>query len=63
MYFDVCAEQIEDLYAFRYKNPELSGNKSLGWNFFDLESEFLRMGVPNAHWTRSLANQNYEVSG
>lgn len=54
-------ERIDDLYAFKYKNLEIP-SKSLGWNFFDLESEYLRMGVPNAHWTKSLANANYEVS-
>ncbi|XP_067945477.1 myotubularin-related protein 6-like isoform X2 [Watersipora subatra] len=54
-------ERVEDLYAFKYKSPELMGNKSVGWSFFDIESEFLRMGVPNALWIRSSANSNYEL--
>lgn len=61
MYLLCYVERIDDLYAFLYKNIDIP-NKSLGWSFFDLESEFLRMGVPNAHWTKSNLNETYEVN-
>ncbi|ELU00050.1 hypothetical protein CAPTEDRAFT_222026 [Capitella teleta] len=32
-----------------------------GWDFFDLQSEYLRMGVPNEQWALSNINKEYDV--
>ncbi|XP_064637121.1 myotubularin-related protein 8-like isoform X3 [Lineus longissimus] len=52
---------LEDLYAFHYTNPELTTPKSYGWDFFDLQSEYLRMGVPNENWVLTHINKDYEI--
>jgi len=51
---------LNDLYAFHYTAPDIP-DKQTGWNFFDLQSEYLRMGVPNENWTLSNINKDYEV--
>ena len=51
---------LEDLYAFHYTDHEIK-NKSEGWDLFDIQSEFLRMGVPNENWVLSRINMKYEV--
>ncbi|XP_013378996.1 myotubularin-related protein 6-like [Lingula anatina] len=51
---------IEELYAFHYTSPD-DMPKHQGWNFFSLESEYLRMGVPNAHWALTQMNKDYEI--
>lgn len=35
--------------------------QSAGWNFFDLQSEYQRMQVPNDEWCLTLLNKDYEV--
>jgi hypothetical protein len=51
---------LEDLYAFQYTALDIT-QRHVGWNFFDLQSEFLRMGVPNDNWVLSQINKEYEV--
>ena len=57
----VCSGSLEELYAFHYTAADIT-QRSVGWNFFDLQSEYLRMGVPNETWVLSLINKDYEVS-
>jgi len=52
---------LDELYAFQYTAADIT-QRSVGWNFFDLQSEYLRMGVPNDTWVLSLINRDYEVS-
>ena len=52
---------INDLYAFHYTASDIP-NKQIGWDFYDEQSEYMRMGVPNQHWVRSNINKDYEVS-
>jgi len=33
-----------------------------GWNFFNVQSEFQRQGVPNEEWSLSYLNTKYEVN-
>jgi len=56
----LCAERLEDLYAFHYTAVDITV-RHVGWDFFDLQSEYLRMGVPNDNWLRSHINKDYEV--
>ncbi|XP_055333410.1 myotubularin-related protein 6-like isoform X2 [Paramacrobiotus metropolitanus] len=51
----------EELYCFSYNPPEESFDRTSGWNIFDLQSEYQRIGVPNQHWVLSKMNQHYEV--
>lgn len=51
---------IETLYAFVYSAAD-GKEKSYGWDFYDAQSEYLRMGVPNQLWTLSALNKNFEV--
>ena len=53
--------QIEELYAFQYQSPD-GTPKHLGWDMFDLQSEYMRQGVPNENWTITKLNRDYEVS-
>lgn len=57
----MLAGDITGLYAFHHTDPD-QPDKSVGWDFFDLQSEYLRMGVPNDHWKLIAINENYEVS-
>ena len=57
----VYAVSLDDLYAFHYTAVDIS-QRHVGWNFFDLQSEYLRMGVPNDNWVVSHINKDYEVS-
>lgn len=50
---------LEDLYCFSYTTDEIP--KNVGWNFFDLQSEYQRMGVPNDQWSLTKLNEDYEV--
>ncbi|CAG5123118.1 unnamed protein product, partial [Candidula unifasciata] len=52
--------EIDRLYAFSFTSTE-NLDKSFGWNLFDLQSEFLRMGAPNGNWVISSLNQQYEL--
>lgn len=53
-------ENLEDLYAFHFA-PSDSSSRPSGWDFFDLQSEYLRMGVPNENWVLSTINKDYEL--
>ena len=53
--------ELQDLYAFHYRAPDIP-DRQTGWDFFDLQSEFLRMGVPSEHWVLTQINKDYEVS-
>lgn len=52
---------IEDLYCFSYTSSNEDIPKQAGWNFFDLQSEFLRMRVPNDQWCLTMTNKDYDV--
>lgn len=52
---------IEDLYCFHYTSSLEEIPRTAGWNFFDLETEFHRMGVPNANWTLTNLNKDYQL--
>ena len=52
--------EVEAVYAFTYKSSAFNNIYS-GWNQFDLEAEYARMGIPNEHWVPSNINKNYEV--
>ncbi|XP_039294729.1 myotubularin-related protein 6 isoform X1 [Nilaparvata lugens] len=52
---------IEDLYCFYYTSSTEDIPKTAGWNFFDLQSEFQRMKVPNEQWSLTLLNEKYEI--
>ena len=54
--------KLEDLYAFTYRLSDHS-SQSQGWDFFDLQSEYLRLGVPNQNWVLSNINKDYHVIG
>ncbi|KAH1028043.1 myotubularin-related protein 8 isoform X2 [Dendroctonus ponderosae] len=50
---------VEELYCFTYKSDEIP--KNVGWNFFDLQAEYQRMGVPNDQWALTKLNKDYEL--
>ncbi|XP_026317831.1 myotubularin-related protein 8 isoform X2 [Hyposmocoma kahamanoa] len=52
---------IDELYCFYYKSTPDDLPKTAGWNFFDLETEFQRMNVPNEHWVHCTGNKDYEL--
>lgn len=52
---------IDDLYCFHYTSSTEDIPKHAGWSFFDLQSEFQRMRVPNDHWSLTLLNKEYEL--
>lgn len=56
------AASLEDLYCFNYQESEDALPQHAGWNFFNVQSEFQRQGVPNEEWSLSYLNTNYEVS-
>lgn len=51
----------EDLYCFHYKGINEGLSQEVGWNFFSIQDEFQRQGVPNEEWSLSYLNVNYEV--
>lgn len=53
---------VEFLYCFSYTPPIEEIQRAVGWNFYDLQSEYQRMGVPNDQWCISNLNKEYEVS-
>lgn len=53
---------VQDLYCFSYTLPTEEIQKSVGWNFYDLQTEYQRMGVPNDQWCLCNLNKDYEVS-
>ena len=52
---------IDELYCFYYKSTPDDLPKSAGWNFFDIQTEYQRMNVPNDQWVLCTANKDYEV--
>ncbi|KAK6637361.1 hypothetical protein RUM44_007777 [Polyplax serrata] len=52
---------INDLYCFHYTSSTEDIPKSAGWNFFDLQSEYQRMRVPNDAWSATDLNKNFEL--
>ncbi|KAG8191986.1 hypothetical protein JTE90_002256 [Oedothorax gibbosus] len=52
---------IKDLYCFHYTATDEDLPKGSGWNKFDLQAEFSRMGVPNRHWVLTSINKDYEI--
>ncbi|CAG9782482.1 unnamed protein product [Diatraea saccharalis] len=52
---------IDELYCFHYKQTPDDLPKSAGWNFFDIQTEFQRMNVPNDQWVLCTANKDYEL--
>lgn len=59
-HFDVAS--VEDLYCFNYQESKDTLPQHAGWNFFNVQSEFQRQGVPNEEWSLSYLNINYEVN-
>ncbi|XP_054263954.1 myotubularin-related protein 6 isoform X2 [Macrosteles quadrilineatus] len=51
---------IEELYCFHYSSRD-DIPKAAGWSYFDLQSEFQRMGVPNEQWHLMPLNKFYEI--
>ncbi|KAL8587614.1 hypothetical protein ACOMHN_045303 [Nucella lapillus] len=51
---------IENLYAFHFTAID-DWNRSYGWDFYDLQSEYLRMGAPSEYWTLTSLNKTYEL--
>lgn len=52
---------IQDLYCFQYTSSNEDIPKQAGWNFFDLQSEYQRMGVPNDQWASTNLNKDYDL--
>ncbi|CAG0918631.1 unnamed protein product [Notodromas monacha] len=52
---------IRDLYCFHYSSPSKELSQGVGWNFFDLQAEFQRLGVPNDSWCLTTINKDYEL--
>ncbi|OQV20460.1 Myotubularin-related protein 6 [Hypsibius exemplaris] len=52
---------FEELYCFSYNPGEGNFERSAGWNTFDIQFEYQRIGVPNRHWTLTKMNQNYDI--
>ncbi|KAG8233295.1 hypothetical protein J437_LFUL012230 [Ladona fulva] len=52
---------IQDLYCFHYSASTDDVPKGAGWNFFDYQTEFQRMSVPNEAWSLTLLNKEYEL--
>lgn len=61
MSFLLCVVNIEELYCFHYTASNEDLPKKSGWNKFDLQAEFARMGVPNDRWILTSINRDYEV--
>lgn len=61
MSFLSFSDSIDNLYAFQFAAVD-GWSKSFGWNMFDIQSEYLRMGAPSEHWTLTQLNKSYEVS-
>ncbi|XP_076653260.1 myotubularin related protein 6 [Halictus rubicundus] len=56
-----CPVNLEDLYCFYYQPTDDTLPQHAGWNFFNLQSEFQRQGLPNEEWSLSYINTNYEL--
>ncbi|XP_053399742.1 myotubularin-related protein 8-like isoform X2 [Mercenaria mercenaria] len=51
---------LESLYAFSYQQ-NCDYQKDYGWDLFDTQSEYMRMGAPNEYWVLSNINKEYEI--
>lgn len=56
-----CPASVEDLYCFTYQESKDVLPQHAGWNFFNVQSEFQRQGVPNDEWSFSNLNTKYEL--
>ncbi|XP_022689536.1 myotubularin-related protein 6-like isoform X2 [Varroa jacobsoni] len=52
---------VHQLYCFHYTACSEDLPKTFGWDFFSLEEEFQRQGVPNKQWIKSDINSNYQI--
>lgn len=52
---------VDELYCFSYSCSVEEISKTAGWNFFDLQAEYQRMGLPNDQWCLTTLNKDYEV--
>lgn len=52
---------IDELYCFTYSSPVEDIPKTEGWDYFNLQTEFQRQGVPNDQWCLTKLNADYEV--
>ena len=50
---------IESLHAFHFTLPDIE--KTYGWDQYDTQTEYLRMGVPNPQWVLTRINREFEV--
>ncbi|XP_017763624.1 PREDICTED: myotubularin-related protein 6 isoform X2 [Eufriesea mexicana] len=57
-----CPVNLEDLYCFNYQPNKDNLQQHTGWNFFNIQSEFQRQGVPNEEWSLTYLNTNYEAA-
>jgi myotubularin-related protein 6/7/8 len=49
------------LYAFHYSPQAKKFDRSTGWDIFEHEKEFARMGIPNENWRYSSLNKDYQL--
>ncbi|XP_065077217.1 myotubularin-related protein 8 isoform X2 [Ochlerotatus camptorhynchus] len=52
---------IKNLYCFQYTSHAKELPKTVGWDYFKLETEFKRMRAPNDQWSLCMLNKNYEL--
>ncbi|XP_078601978.1 phosphatidylinositol-3,5-bisphosphate 3-phosphatase MTMR6-like isoform X1 [Branchiostoma floridae x Branchiostoma japonicum] len=52
---------ITELYAFQYNPQATLLDHEEGWNYFSLEAEFSRQGLPNNRWVHSPINKDYQI--
>ncbi|CAG5121603.1 unnamed protein product, partial [Candidula unifasciata] len=52
--------EIDRLYAFSFTSND-NMEKTYGWDMFDLQSDFQRMGVSNQNWVATHLNKLYEL--
>ncbi|KAJ8298540.1 hypothetical protein KUTeg_025071 [Tegillarca granosa] len=51
---------IDKLYAFIFTQSD-DMPKSYGWEMYDTQTEYLRLGVPNELWVLTNINRDYEI--
>ena len=52
---------VRELFCFHYTACSDDLPKTYGWDFFSLEEEYVRQGVPNKYWSKSDVNSKYQV--
>lgn len=60
LFFPISVK-ITNLYCFNYNPRTEDLQKSAGWNYYNLESEFKRMHVPNERWHLTIINDKYDL--